>query len=160
MKLETYRTTAEFQAAFAELAKMETKQEQQAAKHRAKLAALEQKHSEAAAPLAEQIEAKRAAIAAYAESHRAELTDNGKTKTAAIGKGCLKWRKSPPKLEVTGDTAAIITALKRRKLGRFIRTKEELDKAAILKEAAAIKTPIAGLAVIDGCEILTIQAKA
>lgn len=105
------------------------------------------------------MEKHRAVIVGYATDHRAELTDNGKIKTVKIGSGCLKWTKSRAKVEITGDTAAIIASLKRRKLSRFIRVREELDKIAILKEHAAIKTPINGLTIIQGgeSEIVTIE---
>lgn len=85
------------------------------------------------------------------------MTNNGKTKTAKIGAGVIKWRKQPAKVEVSADLADIFAALKRRRLSRFIHVKEELNKAAILKEAAAIKTPIHGLNITDGGETLSIE---
>lgn len=146
-------------AHFASLTKAEKRLADLDGKHRAKLTALQDKHAAIIEPLAAEIEKYRAAIANYANSHRAELTQNGKMKTVQIGSGCLKWQKSRAKVEITGDTAAIIASLKRRKLSRFIRVREELDKTAILKEHTAIKTPIDGLAIIQGGtdETLTIE---
>lgn len=157
MTAYAYTTRAEVQTAFNTLAKLESRLESKAAKLKTKIAAMQAKHeAETAADMAE-ISAIRAAVSVYAEQNRAELTGNGKTKTAKIGNGCIKWRKQPAKVEITGDMAAIFTALKRRKLARFIRMKEELDKAAILKEATAIKTPIQGLNIISGGEVLSIE---
>lgn len=152
------KTIAELQAAFVMLGKLERRRADKAAKLQAKLAALQAKHEQEAAADNGEIRRLQADIAAYAERHRATLTDSGKSKTVKIGNGCLKWRKQPAKVDVTGDPTAILAALKRRKLTRFIRVKEELNKAAILKEADAIKTPIAGLSIIESGETLTIDA--
>lgn len=151
------KTIAELQTAFSLLGKLERRRADKAAKLKAKLAALQAKHEEEAAADNSEIRRLQAEIAAYAERHRATLTDSGKSKTVKIGNGCLKWRKQPDKVDVTGDPAAILAALKRRKLTRFIRVKEELDKTAILKEADAIKTPIAGLSIMKGSETLIID---
>lgn len=147
---------------FAALTKAEKRLADLDGKHRTKVAALQDKHAATIEPLAAEIEKHRAAITNYANSHRAELTENGKMKTVQIGSGCLKWQKSRAKVEITGDTAAIIASLKRRKLNRFIRIREELDKTAILKEHTAIKTPIDGLTIIQSgnSEILTIETGA
>ena len=60
-------------------------------------------------------------------------------------------------MEITGDIADILAALKRRRLNRFIRVKEELNKPALLKDAAAIKTPISGLQIVQGGESISIE---
>lgn len=156
----SYQSINEIQTAFVRLAKLEQQQTAKEAKHRHKIQALSDKHAADIAPLVNEQAAIRAAIADYAYHHRAELTDNGKTKTAKIGGGVIKWRKQPPKVEVSVDLADIFSALKRRRLSRFIRVKEELDKTAILKEAAAIKTPIHGLSITDGGETLSIEVRA
>lgn len=160
MTVYTYTNPAEIQTAFITLSKLEKRRADKAAKLQAKIADLTAKHeAEATSDIAE-IAAIRAAIAAYAEANRAELTNNGKSKTATLGMGVIKWRKLPEKVEITGNTAEILAALKRRRLSRFIRVKEELDKSAILKEATAIKTPIKGLSIISGGELLTIETAA
>lgn len=154
------KTLAELQAAFAQLGKLERRRADKAAKPQAKIAALQAKHEQEAASDCAEIAELEAQIADYATRHRAELTDNGKSKTAAVGTGCIKWRKQPAKVEITGNIAAILSVLKRRRLSRFIRVKEELDKTALLKEAAAIKTPIDGLQIVSGGEKLIIETGA
>lgn len=151
------KTLAELQTAFAQLGKLERRRADKAAKLQAKIAALQAKHEqEAAADNNGEIGRLKADIEAYAAKHREELT-GGKGKSAAIGTGCIKWRKQPAKVEITGDISAILSALKRRRLNRFIRVKEELDKTALLKETGAIKTPIDGLQIVDGVEKLIIE---
>lgn len=144
---------------FNKLAKAEQRKADLDGKHRTKIAELENKYLNATAPLDEEISQLRTELTNYANENRTELTDNGKTKSLKISSGCLKWTKSRAKVEITGDTAAIIAGLKRRKLNRFIRIREELDKTAILKEHTAIKTPIDGLTIIQSgnSEILTIE---
>ncbi len=155
-----YQTMKEAEAAFSRLAKLEQQQAAKEAKYKAKIQALADKHAADIDPLANEQAAIRVALADYAAAHRAELTDNGKTKTAAIGKGRLKWRKQPDKLEITGDTETIIAVLKRRRLSRFIRVKEELNKPAILAEIGKLKTPIDGIKTVSGNEVLNIETGA
>lgn len=80
-------------------------------------------------------------VAAYAESHRDELTLGGKTKTVKLSTGTLHWRLTPPAVSLT-KVAMVLAELKKRRLKRFIRTKEEVNKEALLEEpkvAATIK---------------------
>ena len=77
----------------------------------------------------------------FAQANRTALTDGDKTKTIKLTTGELKWRITPPKVTLRG-IEDILKALKAAGLERFIRTKEEVDKAAMLKEpdvAKAIK---------------------
>ena len=148
----TCNSPAEFRAAFKLLAKLERRQADKEAKLQEKIADLTAKHQTAIAAFQQEQEALRTAVADYAEANRAALTDNGKSKTVKLAGGCIKWRKQPDKVKVSGEVPDILAALKRRRLSRFIRVKEELDKAAILKEASAIKTPIDGLNIVAGEE--------
>lgn len=82
-------------------------------------------------------------VKSFAESHRSELTEHGKTKTVPLPSGGeLQWRMTPPELVVSSAVklATIIAALKRRGLVRFIRVKEELDKQALKKEPDVVST--------------------
>jgi phage host-nuclease inhibitor protein Gam len=73
----------------------------------------------------------------WAEANRDALTSNGKTKTVKLAAGEISWRMRPPSVAVRG-MAAVIEALKKLKLSRFIRTKEELDKEAVLADPDAV----------------------
>ena len=70
---------------------------------------------------------------AYAEAHRDELTDGGKRKTVEVPTGIFGWRMTPPAVSLR-DVESILKSLKSLRLKRFIRTKEEVDKEAMLKE--------------------------
>src|SRR3989338_6509096 len=76
---------------------------------------------------------------AFAEAHRDELTDGGKRKTVEVPTGTFGWRMAPPSVKLR-DVESILESLKSLKLKRFIRTKEEIDKEAMLKEPETAKT--------------------
>lgn len=70
----------------------------------------------------------------YCKAHRAELTENGARKFHKFPAGEVAWRKKPPSIKASKKiVAAVIGWLHRNKLASFIRTKEELDKEALLK---------------------------
>lgn len=76
-------------------------------------------------------------IQIWAEANRADLTRDGRTKTVRLAAGEFSWRTRPPKVRITGE-GIVIEALKKLGLGRFIRTKEEIDKNAILADPDAV----------------------
>lgn len=75
----------------------------------------------------------------FAEANRAQLTDGGKRKTVEVPTGTFSWRMTPPSVSLR-DVEAILKSLKSLTLERFIRTKEEVDKEAMLKEPDVAKT--------------------
>lgn len=89
-------------------------------------------------------------VQAYCEAHRDELTGEGKTKTANLITGEVQWRQRPPSVAVRG-AEAVIETLKRLGLGKFVRTKEEINKEAILNEPEEVKG-VAGITVVTGVE--------
>ena len=76
---------------------------------------------------------------AFAEGHRNELTDGGKRKTVEVPTGTFGWRMTPPAVSLRA-VKSVLKSLKSLKLKRFIRTKEEVDKEAMLKEPETAKT--------------------
>lgn len=95
------------------------------------------------------IEANMKAVQVWAEANKEELL-NGKLKTVKLSTGELQWRKRPPSVAVRG-VDAVISALKSLGLTRFIRTKEEVDKAAILNDKAAAEA-VKGITINDDVE--------
>lgn len=69
----------------------------------------------------------------WAEANRSALTDGGRVKFADLGTGKISWRFRPAKVSIRGADV-IIDTLRSFGLGRFIRTKEEVDKEAMLRE--------------------------
>lgn len=115
-----------------------------------KITSIKQTLGHAVEPLTGEIEAVQRAVQAYAETNRDKLTNGGKSKTIPFTTGEIGWRQRPPSVSVrAADT--VIETLKKLGLGRFIRTKEEVSKEAILAEPDAARG-IAGLTINSGIE--------
>jgi len=69
----------------------------------------------------------------FAEAHRDELTNEGKKKTVDLGTGELGWRMRPPRV-LLRNIPGVIESLQMLKLDRFLRTKLEVNKEAVLAE--------------------------
>lgn len=100
--------------------------------------------------LSKQIEGLQQGVQAFCEAHRDELTNGGKVKTSNFVTGEVQWRQRPPSVRVTG-AESVIETLRRLKLGDFIRTKEEVNKEAILNEPERVKG-VAGICIVSGVE--------
>lgn len=98
----------------------------------------------------ERIELLRNGVQTYCEANRAALTNDGKVKTANFITGEVNWRQRPPSVGIRGADAVLET-LERMGLTRFIRTKEEINKEAILNEPDAVRG-IAGINIVTGVE--------
>jgi len=75
----------------------------------------------------------------FAESRREELTDGGKKKTMDLPTGTLAWRVTPPSVSLR-NVKEVLVRLKTMGLSQFVRTKEEVDKEAMLKEQKLAKS--------------------
>jgi phage host-nuclease inhibitor protein Gam len=108
--------------------------------------------TEAAAPrleaLQERIKALQTGVQTWCEANREELC--GKGKTANLITGEVSWRQRPPSVGIRG-VDAVLETLKRLGLSRFIRTKEELNKEAMLNETDAVRG-VAGITINTGTE--------
>lgn len=75
----------------------------------------------------------------FADANREKLTDDGKTKIVQVPTGSFGWRLNPPSVHLR-NKKKVIAELKKLGLKRFIRTLEEVDKEAMLKEPG-VKVP-------------------
>lgn len=100
--------------------------------------------------LNDQLKTLQEGVQGYCEAHRTELTDGGKVKTANFITGGVQWRQRPPSVSVRGQEA-VIDLLKRLGLTKFVRTKEEVNKEAVLNEPDEVRG-VAGLTVVTGVE--------
>lgn len=89
-------------------------------------------------------------VQTFCETHRQDLTEGGKSKTGRFVTGEVQWRQRPPSVQVRGSDS-VIEFLKRLGLDRFVRTKEEINKEAILNEPAAVNG-VAGISIKTGVE--------
>ena len=81
------------------------------------------------------IKDKLQAIEAYAAVHRAELTEDGKTKTVKLRSGTISWRLTPRAVTVRG-VEQVKARLEEMGLKKYLRVKTEIDKQAILADPA------------------------
>ncbi|VEJ09726.1 host-nuclease inhibitor Gam family protein [Actinobacillus delphinicola] len=98
----------------------------------------------------EQITHLQDAVQAWCEANRAELTQNGKSKTAKFNTGNVQWRQCPPSVIARG-IPTILENLKLLGLSRFIRNKEEINKEAMLLEPDLANT-VNGISIKQGVE--------
>lgn len=111
------------------------------------LAALKESFEVQAVPLKTEIDALSEGVQTWCEAHRTALLP-GAGKTASFPAGEVAWRVRPPKCVVRG-VETVIDGLKRLGLGRFVRTKDEINKEAIINEPDAVRG-VAGISIEQG----------
>lgn len=115
-----------------------------------RISAIEEELALKVSPILEQVRTLASQIYAYASEHRDELTQNGKTQSAALGvAGVIKWIDTPDSIHVA-DTEAVLKALRVLGLSDFIRSgPDEINKQAMLndKERAAA---VPGISIVSG----------
>lgn len=114
----------------------------------AEIAERQKQAADAIRPLEQEIYRLARGIHAYAEEHRKELTE-GRRKTVLLPHGgCFVWYSTPAAASVR-DIDEVLAYLKAHRMKRFIRTKEEVDKEALLRERETAET-IPGVSVRGG----------
>ncbi len=106
------------------------------------MADIKAKHEEQNGPIIKKLAGLMKGVHAYCETNREGLTKEGKVKHHIFATGRVEWRITPKKvgLSKVADVLASIKSLGLAK--KFIRTAEEVDKEAMLKDeekAAGIK---------------------
>ena len=118
------------------------------------IAEITEKFAARIAPLKSDIETLSKGVQGWCEANRDELTNGGKVKTANLVTGDVSWRVRPPSVSIRG-MYAVMETLERLGLQRFIRTKQEINKEAILNEPGAV-AGVAGITVKSGIEDFSI----
>lgn len=104
-------------------------------------------------PIKDELKRLHQGVQTWCEAHRKELCPKG-SKSANLITGEVAWRQRPPSVRVTG-VDAVLAWLKAQEMLEFVRTKEEVNKEAMLNEPEkAQKVP--GVAIISGVEDFTI----
>lgn len=106
------------------------------------IAALQQSYGEEVAPLNARVEQLTEGLRMFCDVNRARLTGGGKVKFALFSTGKVSWRLRPAKVTLK-KIDDVIEAIRAAGLGeRFLRTKTEVNKDAMLEDratASAIK---------------------
>jgi phage host-nuclease inhibitor protein Gam len=134
--------------AIAEIGRRQRERERIQAAMNDELSAVRQRYEEEARPHADAITRLSDGVHLWCEANRDELTSGGKTKTANLASGEVKWRMRPPKVALRG-LDNIIDACKKLGLARFLRVKEEVNKDAMLAEPELAQT-ITGVSISQG----------
>jgi phage host-nuclease inhibitor protein Gam len=114
------------------------------------MALVKKRYEESAAPLKEQIQGRLEGLSIYCAANRDALTHEGKVKFHRFAAGEVSWRLRPPSVAIR-SVVGVLSALKHLGLRRFIRTKEEIDKEAMLADAAVANT-VSGVKVASAGE--------
>lgn len=143
-----FQTREEVDAAIAQIGIAQRERTAIEVAMNAELAAVRASYETLAAPHAAVIKEFRVGVQIWAEANRSALTREGRTKTVKLAAGEVSWRTRPPKVRITGE-GIVLAALKALGLERFIRTKEEIDKTAILADPEAV-IAVKGIALAQG----------
>lgn len=120
-----------------------------------KTAKLKQGYGDKAAPLNDRLVALQTGIQTYCEANRDRLTNGGKVKSHDFVTGIIQWRNRPPKVKLTG-VADVLDRLIVAKLDRFVRTKSEPNKEAMLDDPEAAEA-IEGVKIVTGAEEFIVE---
>lgn len=117
-----------------------------------RIAAVAEEYGRLMTPLADALTAEQTGIQTWCEAHRVDLcgVDDKLGKTANLVTGEVGWRARPPSVQVRGADSVIETLL-RMGLQPFVRTKQEVNKEAILADPERVRG-IAGITVVRGVE--------
>lgn len=124
-----------------------------------RIAAITRDAGERSAPLKEACTAAIEGLRIYCEAHRARLTRDDKTKTAKFATGEIAWRLRPRKVTLPRTKegiAELIGRLKKLRLKRFIRVKEEVDKDA-MRDEHEVAGAVPGVSIGSAGEDFTVE---
>ena len=145
-----YQTRDEVEVAIKEIGDLNRELERLGIEQNDSLAEITEKYAPLMNAVKEKLAPKQDAVQAWCESRRDELTNNGKTKTGTFNTGEVQWRQRPPSVGIRGADS-VLESLRTSGLDRFIRTKEEVNKEAMLNEPELAAT-VAGVTIKTGVE--------
>jgi phage host-nuclease inhibitor protein Gam len=111
----------------------------------------------AAKPHADRISELTRGLHLWCEANREALTQGNKVKFHTFATGEVKWRMRPPSIAIRG-VDAVVSALRALKLDRFLRTKVEIDKEALLKEPDIAKQ-VGGVSLVQKEDFVVVPSE-
>ena len=146
--VQTPQTLAEVQSQIRTMGDLQRQHGRLSADLNDKIAALTDEAAPKLKALSDQIATTQKGVQAYCEAHREELC--GKGKTANLVTGEVQWRLRPPSIKVNG-VDAVIAWLKTMGMQSFVRSKDEVNKEAMLNEQDKAKG-VPGVTIVTGIE--------
>lgn len=145
-----YQAREEVEVAIKQIGDLQRELQRKATEQNDELAAITEKFAPQLQEIQEKIKPMQEAVQAWCESHRDELTNNGKTKTGSFNTGDVQWRQRPPSVLIR-KAEDVLARLRALGLTHFIRVKEEPNKEAMLAEANIAST-VTGVTIKKGVE--------
>lgn len=102
------------------------------------IASVKDQYEQQAKPYRDDVEALIEGLQAWAVANREQLTGGGKRQSAEMATGMISWRVLPPRVTIR-KAENVLDALKKLGLQRFIRTREEINKEAMLDDQEAAR---------------------
>ncbi|CDF98173.1 Putative Bacteriophage Mu Gam like protein [Avibacterium paragallinarum JF4211] len=150
-----YQTREEVEIAIKDIGDLQRELQRLATHQNDELAAITEKYAPKITALQEQMKPLQKAIEVWCEANRAELTQNGKTKTGSFNTGEVQWRQRPPSVSIR-KADEVLARLRALGLTQFIRTKEEPNKEAMLAEPNIAST-VTGITIKTAVEDFVIK---
>ncbi len=120
------------------------------------LAKVKDEFERLAAPLVQERAQITEGLCAWAEAHRAELTQGGRTKTVSFPAGEISWMTQRPSIGRITAPEAVISWMKANGLDRFVRVIEEINRAALLDDPDTAAS-IPGIKIGGGHEAFSVK---
>jgi phage host-nuclease inhibitor protein Gam len=140
------QTTADAAATMAQLGSAMAEHKRLQAEMDAEVAKVAAKYQERIRPVQEEEDRLFDGLRTWAEANREDLCSDG-TKTVNLGTGEVGWRVNPEKVSLAKE-AQVIEVLRAKGLEEFIRVKESVDKALVLKRQDEVKG-VKGLTIVQ-----------
>jgi len=123
-----------------------------------RLARIKADYEERALPARQKLAELSAQVRDYCDERRESLVTQAGKKSIDFGSGEVIWKAGKPSVWVKPGLAIekLIAALKDKRLGRFIRTKHELDKQAVLKDPEAVSA-VKSMVRVESKEVFAIK---
>lgn len=150
-----YQTREEVEIAIKDIGDLQRELQRLATHQNDELAAITEKYAPKITALQEQMKPLQKAIEVWCEANRAELTQNGKTKTGSFNTGEVQWRQRPPSVSIR-KADEVLARLRALGLTQFIRTKEEPNKEAMLAKPNIAST-VTGITIKTAVEDFVIK---
>ncbi|OBW98148.1 host-nuclease inhibitor Gam family protein [Gallibacterium genomosp. 1] len=147
---ERYTTREQVETAIKQVGDLQRELQRIATHQNDELAAITERYAPQIAELQERIKPLQKAIEVWCEANRAELTNNGKTKTGSFNTGEVQWQQRPPSVLIR-KAEDVLERLRQLGLSRFIRSKDEPNKEAMLAEPDIAAT-VTGITIKKGVE--------
>lgn len=108
------------------------------------MAEVKARHDAKAKPAGDRLAELAKGVQLYCEANRTQLTQDGKVKFHSFATGEVKWRLTPFAVSIS-KAGEVLALLKAKGMQQYVRTKEEVDKEALLADRTAVGDSIKGV---------------